>query len=383
MNLRDMNLAVFAGEPLPHVFWQPRFEPWYQWHQQFNCMPARYAGMSLPQLYDYCHASLRTVHYYTGQPDPTERVFDAHVQVHREATPTHVREIIRTPLGDLVEELELTIDNTWRRVGFPVRTRDDLLALRWLCQHTTWHYHQDQWAQGQRFVGDRGEASFWVPKTPYQSLAQQWMKLEDLIYALADCPEVVEDVFKAMNDSYDALYEELCAARQPRIINFGENLHEQLMSPSYFERYFLPFYHQRCGQLHAAGMYTHVHVDGYFHHMLPWLRHFPHHGIEALTPEPQGDMTLEEIKEHLGDKILLDGIPAVLFLPDLYSREVLMACVEKVVKLFHPRLVLGVSDEVPEGAGEEAIERVRLIGQWCQTAGIPAPGIASPSPSRG
>ncbi len=37
-------------------------------------------------------------------------------------------------------------------------------------------------------------------------------------------------------------------------------------------------------------------------------------GIEAITPQPQGDVTLEEIKEALSDDMfLLDGIPAILF----------------------------------------------------------------------
>ena len=30
MNFREMNLRVFQGKPLPHVFFQPRFEPWYE-----------------------------------------------------------------------------------------------------------------------------------------------------------------------------------------------------------------------------------------------------------------------------------------------------------------------------------------------------------------
>ncbi|MCZ7544025.1 MAG: hypothetical protein M5R40_11060 [Anaerolineae bacterium] len=67
----------------------------------------------------------------------------------------------------------------------------------------------------------------------------------------------------------------------------------------------------------------------------------------------------------MGDKVLLDGIPAVLFLPT-YTREELMATTEKVVKLFHPRLVLGVSDEVPEGADEEAITRLKMVADWCR-----------------
>ena len=97
-----------------------------------------------------------------------------------------------------------------------------------------------------------------------------------------------------------------------------------------------------------------------------YLRDIPFDGVEALTPTPQGDVTLEEIAEHLGDKILLDGVPAVLFMPQ-YSNEELMETVERVVSLFHPRLVLGISDELPEGTGPQALDRVRRVAEWCRT----------------
>ena len=92
------------------------------------------------------------------------------------------------------------------------------------------------------------------------------------------------------------------------------------------------------------------------------------YGIEALTPLPQGDVTLDEMAEAMGDKILLDGIPAVFFMPQ-YSVEELMSAVERVVALFHPRLVLGISDELPEGTDETALERVELVSRWCREHG--------------
>jgi hypothetical protein len=55
-----------------------------------------------------------------------------------------------------------------------------------------------------------------------------------------------------------------------------------------------------------------------------------------------------------------------MFLPT-YSREALMETVEKIVRLFHSRLILGASDEVPQGSGEEAIERVRMISEGCRS----------------
>ncbi len=45
--------------------------------------------------------------------------------------------------------------------------------------------------------------------------------------------------------------------------------------------------------------------------MLPYARKTGIDGIEAITPRPQNDVTLEQAKAGLGDEMfLLDGIPA-------------------------------------------------------------------------
>lgn len=364
MTFREMNLRVFRGEPLPHVFFQPRIEPWYAWHKEFGKLPPRYADMSLLDLFDDLNVSMRYVHYYTEMPDPVVRQFDPKVRVRHHFGETERATIHETPYGDLTELRVPTVDRTWRVVRFPVKTVDELRALRWLYEHTTYHFSAENFRKGSDFMGERGEPQFWVPKSPYQALAQVWMRLEDLIYALADCPHVVEETMRAIDQSYDSLYEEIIASGMVRIVNFGENIHDSLFSPRYFEKYLIPFWEKRSGQLRKAGIFTHMHLDGYFRSLLPYLKHLPFDGLEALTPLPQGDVSLEEMGAHIGDKVLLDGIPAIMFLPP-FTREQLMEFVEKLVKIFHPRLIVGASDEVPEGGGEEAIERVRLIADWC------------------
>ncbi|MGQ9683048.1 MAG: uroporphyrinogen decarboxylase family protein [Anaerolineae bacterium] len=365
---REMNLAVFRGEAVAHPLFQPRFEPWYEWHRIFNQLPEPYWRLSLRGLYADLGVSMRYMHYYTGMPNPVAHEYAPEVQVRERIQGGELVRIIETPLGELEMGLHRTQDETWRTVRFAVRRPEDLRKLRWLYDHTTFSFSAEAFARGDAFVGDLGEPQFWVPKSPYQALAQIWMKLPDLIYALADCPDEVEATMAAIDAAYDRLYEGLTSSGCVRILNLGENLHQALFNPRYFERYLIPWYEKRCGQLRRAGIYTHVHLDGYFHTLLPYLKDLPFDGYEALTPKPQGDVELEEIKEHSGNKVLLDGIPAVLFLPS-YSREELMACAERVVRLFHPRLVLGVSDEVPEGAGVEAIERVRMVSEWCRRQG--------------
>jgi len=100
-------------------------------------------------------------------------------------------------------------------------------------------------------------------------------------------------------------------------------------------------------------------MDGSLKPLLPFLRQVPWDGIEAATPVPQGDVTLEELKEAMGDLVLLDGIPALYFLPH-YPEEALVECVKRIVELFYPRLILGISDELPPDGD---IERVKLVGQ--------------------
>jgi len=365
LSFREINLRVFQGKPYPHIFFQPRLEPWYDWHRIFNKLPEAYREMGLRGFFDRLGASMRYVHYYTGMPDPVITHYAPRVKVIESYSGGEGKRVYVTPGGELVERLKLTQDETWRTVGFPVKTLDDLKNLRWLCQHTRYFFSEANFEQGSQYMGERGEPQFWVPKSPYQALAQIWMKLQDLIYALADYPAEVEATMQAIDDSYDGLYEAITLSGKVKMLNFGENIHDSLLSPRYFERYLIPFYEKRCIQLRKAGIFAHVHLDGYFHSLLKYLRYLPFEGIEALTPTPQGDVTLEEMAEHIGDKVLLDGIPAVYFLPT-FSEETLMESVEKIVRLFYPRLVLGISDELPEGSGLEAIDRVQRVADYCK-----------------
>ncbi len=365
MTKKDINLAVFQGRDYPGVFWQPRMEPWYAWHKQLAELPERYAAMTLQQVYDELDQSMRYMHYYTGVHGPVRKLYADEVETTRTEEGEQAVTTIHTPHGDLIERFHMTVDKTWRTVEFPVKGRHDLPALRWLLERTEFSFIPEHFEQGIEYMGDRGEPQFWVPKSPYQALCQQYMKLQDFIYCLADVPDQVEQIMALIDSGYDRLYDELLACGRVRIVNFGENIHDSLLSPQYFQRYLMPWYEKRVGQLRQAGIFTHVHIDGYFKSLLPYLAELPFDGIEALTPEPQGDVTLEEMARAIGEKVLLDGIPAIFFLPH-YAPERLMDCTRRVVELFHPRLVLGISDELPEGVGEQGVERVRRISDYCR-----------------
>lgn len=52
--------------------------------------------------------------------------------------------------------------------------------------------------------------------------------------------------------------------------------------------------------------------------------------------------------------------PWAIYFDEIYPVEVLEECVHKILKLFAPNLILGISDEI-SSTGD--IERIRLVGK--------------------
>lgn len=363
----ELNLCVFQRKPLDRLFFQPRFEPWFDLARRRGTLPEDLAGLTLFEFADSLGASLRYIDYYTGLPGPI--IWESDFECRRlNETPTTHTLVVSTPYGDWVSGHEMNQDGMWYTVRYPVQSPDDFDKLDWVLDHTRFGFDAGRYESSSAAFGDRGVPQFWVPKSPYQALCQQWMTLDVLIYALSDDPRRVERTMERIDHAYDDLYEQICRFGKTPIVNFGENIHAHLLSPEYWERYFEPFYEKRCGQLKAKGIYTHIHVDGFFKRLLPYLARLPFDGIEALTPEPQGDVTLEEIHEHTGDKILLDLVPAILFL-DTYSMGQFQDYVGKVAELFSERLVLGVSDEFPQGAESTSLPKLRWMAEFAHRYG--------------
>jgi len=361
INKQKVNLKIFEGEKVPAVLFQPRIYYWYNWNKIRGSLPGKYKKMSMIEVYDDLQISPRYFPEVFGLAG-VKAEYSKKVKIKEEIKDDKKNTIIYTPKGEIIKEEKWSPDNSdWRISRYPIKNSEDIEKLIWLFENMNWKFLEENFENASRIFGDKGEPQFFLPRSGYQTLSIDWMGLENLIYGLFDFPKKIEQLMKAINRSYNSLYEDIISYGKVKIINFGENVDVNVIPPQYFEKYCLPFYEERANQLKKAGIYTHIHIDGNFKPLLKYLKNLPFDGLEALTPLPQGDVTLEEIKEIIGEKILLDGIPAIFFLPN-YSLEELQEFVERLVKIFYPKLILGVSDELPPPAD---IERVRYISQYC------------------
>jgi hypothetical protein len=349
---------VVFGRSGGRIIWQPRIDCWYK-DKLFagEPLPEPYRGMTLHGIYRALGCSARLYEFnecFRRIEHPSVRI------TRRELNERDVETVIHTPAGKQVEVIRKS-GNSWyhSKLKWEASSEAELEVAAWREENTAWEWDQEKYEILLEELGDLGAPCMYMPRMNVQSLYLEKMGTEGGIYAIYDWPDTVEAYFRALDACHERLIDVIndCPIE---IVNFGENIHARTLSPDLFLKYHLPACRRRTDRLHEAGKFVYSHWDGDAGPLLPYARDTGMDGIEALTPKPQGDVTLEEIKEGLGDDLfLLDGIPAVYF-DRTFPVEVLEDCAHRVIELFAPKLVLGISDEI-SSTGD--IERIRAVGR--------------------
>ncbi|MFA5292348.1 MAG: uroporphyrinogen decarboxylase family protein [Phycisphaerae bacterium] len=349
---------VVFGKAGGKIIWQPRIGAWFNDRKFFHIpFPHPYADMDLPDIYRSLGCSARIYDYRFSfkrieHPEVKESI--------RQLSDTDFEKTITTPAGKQTVVLRNTPNSDVPiHLKREVATEDELKVSAWRELNTNWQWDQDEFDRLCAKWKGLGAATMYIPRMNVQDLYLSKMGVEKGIYAIMDWPKTVEAYFEALEICHDKLIE-LINKSPINILNFGENIHAGTIGEDLFLKYHLPACRRRCDKLHKAGKFISSHWDGDTKPLLKYLSQTGLDGIEAITPKPQGDVTLEEIKEALPDgMVMMDGIPAILF-DDMFPEEMLIEYTKKCIELFAPRLVLGISDEISSTGN---LERIRIVGQ--------------------
>ncbi|MCE5340001.1 MAG: hypothetical protein LLF92_02570 [Planctomycetaceae bacterium] len=357
-NWSKLHHDVVFGKAKGRIIWQPRIGCWYD-DRQFTKtpLPQPYTGLSLHDLYRKLDCSARLYEYNAC----FERIEDGRVKFSSHREDDILEFDWQTPVGTTKEIFKYSPNNLHpQRIKWEVETMDDLRIAIWREEHVAWRWNQATYDKLQTELGDLGAPVMFMPRMNVMSLFLEKMGIENGVMAIYEHPDLVEAYFKSLEICHEPLLD-IINACPIDIINFGENIHCQLLSPPLFVKYHLPACQHRCEKLHKKGKFVFAHWDGNCKQILPYAKETGMDGIEAITPLPQGDVTLEDVKNALGDEMFLwDGVPALFFDP-MYSLETLEASTKKVIELFAPKLVLGASDEVASTADINRVLFVKKI----------------------
>jgi hypothetical protein len=355
-NLPELHRQVAFGQSNGKIIWQPRIGCWYT-DKIFNGsgLPEPYTGMDIFEVYYALGVSARLYEFNSC----FKRIEHPKVKItQNKLNETDKAITIHTPVGTQTAVHRQSVNSPHSiTLKWEVESLEELKVATWREENVTWEWDQAQFDYWMHKAGDLGAPTIYMPRMNIQCLYLEKMGIEKGVYALYEWPEQIQLFFMKLEENHDRLIN-LINKSPIDLINFGENVHAGTLSPNLFVKYHLPACQRRCEKLHAAGKFIYAHWDGDTRALLSFVKESGLDGIEAITPQPQGDVTLEEVKDAFGeDLFLIDGLPAIYF-DDLYSEEDLVECTHKIIDLFAPKLILGISDEI-SSSGD--IERIRLV----------------------
>ncbi|MDD2361527.1 MAG: hypothetical protein PHH84_01010 [Oscillospiraceae bacterium] len=355
-DLLELNRAVIQRKANGKTIWQPRIGCWYD-DRVFRGeqLPGDFKGFDKKGIYEKIGCSDRLYNFNHC----FEIKYDSSVKAYRNKIDELTCEYIyETPVGKINQIIKGNTSNPGQMpVKWWIENRHDLKVYSYIEEAATYSFNMNTYNKIYAEYAHLGLPTMFLPRVNMQKMFIDLSGVENAIYLLSDDKDYVEGYFKALSIGQEKMLR-VVADSPIEWINYGDNIHCKLLPPEIYKKYVLPEYEKRGDILHASGKFTFSHWDGDVKDLLQYAKTSFLDGIEAITPVPQGDVTLEEVKEALGDEVfLIDGIASILF-NNTYPLNMLREQTKKVLNLFEGQLVLGISDEFPSDGLLERIEYV-------------------------
>lgn len=364
-------MAVYEKREGSPLVFQPRLRHWYDVNFNAGTLPERYHGMYLDEVYGDLGVLPREVWGPRRIGSELSGYFalstvdgdDVEVWTRRlsgymgESEDDYVITEYRTPVGSLRQVQRYTEHGTsLMNVEYYLKDLDDLKVFEHILGQRSYGWNQSRYEWGKVRYGEAIPLRANLERSPIMWLIVGLMGFKKTVTMIWKHPEEMKE-FMGVLEAEHVKQIEAYRGKPVAELNFGDNMHQDLCPPPYFKEYVIPFYRRVMPRVHAQGMVASSHFDGYLKQLLPLVGETGLDGLECVTPVPQGDVTLGEMKEGMGDMFLRDGIPAVYMCP-WTPVETLESHVRELMEAFYPRLILGISDLLPANGD---VERIRLV----------------------
>ena len=354
MNLRERVLAVLNGNEPDCVPWLGDLDYWISALRDKGNLPQKYQGDGIFQL----HRDLGVGFYLQGY-FPFKTV-NENVQIEVKTQRGLRTTLVKTPVGAIsATEKYLADSSCWAYEDHFVKSWRDLKPLRYWYEHMQFSPDYDTARRRYDLVGDNGLVLCYLPKSPLMELVALDAGIEAVTYALVDAPEEFEETIKVLGIKADEAAR--IALNSPaECLMIPENLSSEVVGKKLYNRFMRPYDERWTSAIHEAGKYAFVHMDGTLGGLIAEVASTGFDVLEALTPSPVGDLSVQEMRNKVGDKtIIWGGIPG-LFFTDIVSDDEFDNFVVMILSIMKEGkgYVLGVADQVPPGASWSRIKRV-------------------------
>jgi uroporphyrinogen-III decarboxylase len=277
------------------------------------------------------------------------------------------REIL-TPFGSVRECWQYIPDSfTEAPVEHFLKTELDLPVMKHIYENS--RFEPDfEWAyQRKSHVGDQGIVLCYLPKSPFMHLVALEAGIMAVTMIALTEPDGFKELLAVMKKAFDQAAR-IAVDSPAEVLMIPENLSSEMIGPPFFELYMREYQEMWIREIKKSGKYSFIHIDGTLRGLLREEASTGFSVLEALTPQPVGDVTIGEMARLVDkpDTIIWGGIPGVYFTQNISDSEFERHVIEVLgVMRKEPRYVLGVADQVPPDALESRVRRVaELVAEY-------------------
>ena len=280
----------------------------------------------------------------------------------------HIREVV-TPLGSIKERwLYAESSLSWAPSEYFIKSASDLIILDYWLKNTSFEPEYEQLSVMKDLIGDWGCIVCNLNKSPLMDLIHWYAGIVTAINIMVDNRKEFIDIIKILEIKAEETTK-IALGSPADFMLVPDNLHSDLVGKNLFEEFLRPYYMKYSNNAKKAGKYSSIHMDGGLKGLLKEISKINFSVIEAMTPKPAGDLSLDEIDDYVtSDSVIWGGIPGVLFTPSC-SDEDFEEFVIKVIRKMttRPGYVLGIADQIPP---DGIIERVKKVTELVEKYGI-------------
>jgi hypothetical protein len=351
MNSKERIIAALNNEPIDRVPWSPFLA--YIW-EHFP-IEIRDAG--------------EAKFYQSVGSDPLWRGAACPVKMHTPGIETiSVQEgdvIINTsitPVGQLQTKAHYSPDgNTTFLVEHPIKTPQDMKVQIWIEQNAEVWFDDTDAKKHFNYTDNNGlSVGMLIPrgKTAYQQMIEHHIGTEEMAYAHADYPELIDELWHAMVEN-DLKAARLAADSDYEYFLTWEDSSTQNYSPNGYRKYIASEITAWNEILAAKNKKYIQHACGHIRDLLPIMVEQGNFGVESISPQPTGNVSIAEARQLIGnDLAIIGGIEPVNFLN--LNIDDLKIYVQDLLNSERGRpFLLANSDSCPPGV---AVEKFEMIG---------------------
>jgi len=359
MTPRERVLKTLKGQKADQVPW---FGDLDYWATALIAQGQRSPDFKASDEYIEWHRRLGVGFYLQGYFPYQEIIQGCEVEEWKEGELRYRR--IRTPQGTL-EECWKWSDITYSEAPIVrlVKSLKDLPAYRYLFENMRYEPDYAFAKKRAQQVGEMGVVLCYLPRTPFMRMVAIDAGIENIVMMHADDPHAFTETFRALVASEDRS-SQIAVESPAEILMMPENLTAEVVGPRFFELFLRDFQTRWSKRIIAAGKFSCIHMDGTLKGLLREESGIGLTFIEAMTPQPVGDLSIQEWDRYRGaaEVIYWGGIPGSYFTPAVSDQE-FDRHVKEVLSVMRcdRRYVLGVADQVPPDGLERRVARVRQL----------------------